>query len=731
MSPLSRLSSWAKGLFSDGVSASGQKLLSGVITGGQAPTRGTRELLLSYKRIPQVRSVVHRIAYDVAGVPFRVLRAARAPGGAKRYKNLGGGGFTGAKVRREMMQDAVASGDLVEVDNHPFLDLMQFMNPALRGQASRAVTGIWEELAGESFWIYERNGMANVCEAWPIPPHWVLELPHNDFPNFRVSWLGFNKVLPAADVCWQKYPDADNPYARGAGVGTALADELDVDEFATKHIRNWFHNSAMPAAIAALEGASGKEVELFQADWENRFKGAKKAHQLKFTNGKLSLQQLSDTFKDQQLVELRRATRDICRETFNMPPELVGILENSNRATIDAAYFLYSTGVLCPRLDFRVSNLQPLLEEWDDGLVLDYVSPVPEDREFKKSVMVALPTNYTVNEHRALAGQPPLEDGGDELYEAAGISFGGFGGDPLPPGKPEPEPGEDPSDVVEDEDEDETEPKFVKSLRGRSLRRKDVSIAELTRILEGLRPERISVETAPVFGSRLERWGQRILNELGVDVHFDVRNPMVRQHLEALSGTKIQGITDVTRDALGESFSEGVALGEGISELSERVESIFGEAMGYRAQRIARTEVIGSSNFANYTAFTMSGVVAQKEWLAVQKDGNTRDEHRALDGNTTLLNEKFTVDGHSSHYPGGFGVAHLDINCRCSVLPVVDNPDKAGGLLHVCSSSADRLAVWKLFDTRAAAWERVAVTAFRRGFKRQKADILEALARVG
>jgi SPP1 gp7 family putative phage head morphogenesis protein len=192
-------------------------------------------------------------------------------------------------------------------------------------------------------------------------------------------------------------------------------------------------------------------------------------------------------------------------------------------------------------------------------------------------------------------------------------------------------------------------------------------------------------------------------------------------HLEHFAGEKMRGINESTQAALGNEFSEGIALGEGIDELADRVSDVFDDAEGYRAERIARTEVVGSSNFCNLRAFEMSGVVQSKEWLSVQ-DGNTRQEHRQLDGNVVKLHENFTVDGHTGSAPGQFGVAELDINCRCAVLPVV--ADVAGASWK---TAEDRAAVWKRFDRRFSAWERVGVAAFRAAFRTQKALVLEQL----
>lgn len=57
---------------------------------------------------------------------------------------------------------------------------------------------------------------------------------------------------------------------------------------------------------------------------------------------------------------------------------------------------------------------------------------------------------------------------------------------------------------------------------------------------------------------------------------------------------------------------------------------------------------------------------AKKRWVTA-KDERVRVEHRALDGVTLDVAEEFQIGLHSALYPGGFGVARLDINCRCRI----------------------------------------------------------------
>lgn len=56
-----------------------------------------------------------------------------------------------------------------------------------------------------------------------------------------------------------------------------------------------------------------------------------------------------------------------------------------------------------------------------------------------------------------------------------------------------------------------------------------------------------------------------------------------------------------------------------------------------------------------------------KQWDATL-DGDTRSTHRRLDGQIRETNEPFEMDGKEAMYPGDFGLAEEDCNCRCVAL---------------------------------------------------------------
>ena len=101
------------------------------------------------------------------------------------------------------------------------------------------------------------------------------------------------------------------------------------------------------------------------------------------------------------------------------------------------------------------------------------------------------------------------------------------------------------------------------------------------------------------------------------------------------------------------------------------MKDVFTEAKTSRAKMIARTETVGAANFGSQESYEQAGV-EEKEWLATLDD-RVRDSHAALDGDVVGLNETFN---NGLAYPGDpTGDAGEIINCRCTLVPVVPEPE--------------------------------------------------------
>lgn len=196
----------------------------------------------------------------------------------------------------------------------------------------------------------------------------------------------------------------------------------------------------------------------------------------------------------------------------------------------------------------------------------------------------------------------------------------------------------------------------------------------------------------------LTRWGEKVLASLGSEARFDLRNPLVKDYLDAWREQRIVGITEFTRDEVTFLLRDAVAEGVGIDEMKRRLRGFFEEGAAYRAERIARTEVVSSSNAANLAAYQISGVVDAKEWLSVQDD-RTRESHADLDGQRRSIAEEFEApNGAHTQGPGLFGIPGEDINCRCTVRPVLNDLASPVG--------EQRASEWRAYDAALAPFEK-------------------------
>jgi uncharacterized protein with gpF-like domain len=110
--------------------------------------------------------------------------------------------------------------------------------------------------------------------------------------------------------------------------------------------------------------------------------------------------------------------------------------------------------------------------------------------------------------------------------------------------------------------------------------------------------------------------------------------------------------------------------------------------------------------------------VQRRQWVST-RDDRTRESHIDLDGAPAEIGQPFEIDGESAMYPGDFGVPELDINCRCTTIPIVgDDEPKSGDALDVA---------WKKFDQSTRPWERETQKALVRAWNRQQEDALRAL----
>ena len=126
---------------------------------------------------------------------------------------------------------------------------------------------------------------------------------------------------------------------------------------------------------------------------------------------------------------------------------------------------------------------------------------------------------------------------------------------------------------------------------------------------------------------------------------------------------------DKLKKEINNEITRGIAGSSSVHDIARNIRGRANVALN-KAIRIARTESHRITSQATYDALIRAkemGADVVKQWDSTL-DKKTRPNHVKLDGQIRELEEPFEVNGKKAMYPGGFGVPHEDINCRCVLL---------------------------------------------------------------
>ena len=369
------------------------------------PSMNTAEWLAMFAKSPRL-AVVDRIASDISNVSGKLYRINE-------------------------------DGTETELTGHPFLDFMKQPNP-LYEMTSSAVWRLHEiylMLVGEGFFLIERDERDRPIELWNVPPHWVKMTPYLGNPYYEIlSPGGITMTVPVDDMFVMKQLNPLDPFMRGLGIAESIADEVEIDEYAAKFQKRFFYNDATPPVVFCMPGATAEQRDAFLARWNQKHKGVENSHRAAAVSGDVTIKELGSTDgKNLGFIESRIAMRDAVLEHFGVPREIMGITENSNRSTADAAQYIYAKNVLTPRIRNREEaiNLQ-LLPLFGSDLVWRYDAVIPYDKEFDRQTAV---DGYaagllTKNEGRELLDKPRIA-GGDVFKTSINDLFMSEDDDPV------------------------------------------------------------------------------------------------------------------------------------------------------------------------------------------------------------------------------------------------------------------------------------------------------------
>ncbi len=295
---------------------------------------------------------------------------------------------------------------------HKILDTLHTVNPFQTSNEFIALNIIYWEQSGESFWAINKNGLSEPAEYVLPYPDKMSVVPAKDFPYVKgyVYGTGENAVpFEIDEIIHFKYPNPSNQY-RGLGQAQAIGINLSAESNADKWVNQFFYNSARPDGVIQFDyNLSDEQFEKLKTQWNQKYQGTSKAHQVALLEGGGQYIQVQNTIKDMDFSNLKQKNRDVILGVFGMPQSEMGISENVNKANAEAGEYTFARRIVKPRLDWMCSKLnEQLLPKFkgSDNLVLSYEEVVPETIDQKRELAESgMRAGYlTINEARKLRG---------------------------------------------------------------------------------------------------------------------------------------------------------------------------------------------------------------------------------------------------------------------------------------------------------------------------------------
>lgn len=614
-----------------------------------------------------------------------------------------------------------------EQPKHPLTLLLNAPNPVQNDVRLLTVCLLSLELWGNAYLVIERGAGNKPVELWPIPGNRMApaRMDKGVPAAYELTADNGRKVIyPREDVVWLHYEGPGSALDSVPASAPALA-AISTDIYALRANLAYFERGANPKWALTTNGPLNNEQRRsLRESFAALYQGIGKWFRPLVLEGGMGLQQLDDK-PDGSWLELRTQLRQEILSVYGVPPAIAGIFDNAQfGVSLREQRAMMWENCLLPRLGAVAADIQQqlALQFGEDGSEFTWLrNQIPAlQPNWTEQVAAAVAATggpvMTVNEARErMLDLEPLADAWGETRWGpfSTVPLVTATGDMMSSGPaPTPAPAEDAA------------PKTVTvTARRKEMRRlsveartalwkafnanRDSETKQIKRVVAawyetvtyemlgnfgagkgdlGSRVKAPNIDVLvfdrrggtaalremiePVLQSILKAAGQEAIASLGADLRFDVQSPQAL----ALLADRVQEMKTVVataQDAVRASLAEGIANGETVDQLTDRVMQWSASGKLHHAENVARTESGIVMNTAALQGYKQGGATG-KEWLSIVDD-RSRQHHADMDGVVVGIDASFDLDGVECDGPGDPALGPEDVcNCRCTVAPVIE-----------------------------------------------------------
>lgn len=586
-------------------------------------------------------------------------------------------------------------------EQHPLYNIVAKPNSKQDGVYFHHLYAMLYEIYGETFWYLMRGeDTKKVKEIELLPPDRMeLVVEDGELVGYILHKLDGTRVPFMPDeIIHDKRPNPFNQW-RGISVLERASEYVDTEITTTRFTLNYMRNNASPSGIVQLPRMDREAFKAFAQQWREGYEGPENAGKTAFLRGEgVDFKAVGATLQDIDQKVTREMAKEDVLAMFDVPKGLLGTSGDKGlgRAELELLEYIFAKYKIDPmmeRLDRIWKTIAMQLVGARSVVTVDHETTIPTDKEYElKQKRESVNKWRTPNEIRAEEGLEPIE-----------------GGDILDLGNKSPEPQrviqeshkkivlkkntaensvrkqsdereEFRKEIMKTSDAYSTELKiaistFSKKQEAKIIAAINASSKTFDEWLFNVKEdsEELALILIPIIIKLMEEQSAGVVNFItGEPLKI---TPAIQKEVEAHALRLSGNYNQETIKALQKSLAEGTANKESLAKLKKRVESTLGDAQGYRAERIARTESLRASNRTAELVYKQNGY-KKVSWFT---NPGACEFCQAYDGKVKEIGATYNqvgdvvtgVDG------GQLALDYSDIdypplhpNCRCSLVPV-------------------------------------------------------------
>ncbi len=256
------------------------------------------------------------------------------------------------------------------LDKHPLIDMITKFSEESNYAESMIATEIDQLLYGHAFWFRDLDVLTRLNAATM-----KVNATNQGITSFTQTIDGKEvNTFKRDEIVYFREFHPETDLGAGISIMDVLKDVIALEREAGQYVTAFFQNDATPSLLLHTEQTISKaEMSKIKLWWDKTFRGSKNAHKLAVADRGLKAQILSQSLKDNVVLEIRDQARDDICVGMRVPKVLVGSMDKATYLNANEARKYMIEDLIIPRANHYADTInQDLVRYVDPSVVFEF-----------------------------------------------------------------------------------------------------------------------------------------------------------------------------------------------------------------------------------------------------------------------------------------------------------------------------------------------------------------------